>query len=213
MTTTFATIRSALLYNISGLVLVSGITLLPSVFSSNVGVVNTPLLLCKLYIIELFLWNGLGFILMNANVKMNNAISGAIVTVLSIVLFHVIAVLYGAPLTESFSETFHLATLLAATTVMPCLTIIGADAAALVRVFAHNKPELGLECCVWITTSSSIVGAWFGAFPIPLDWDRPWQAWPVSCIIGTLLGYGMGLLIASGYILYQYNKIRKMKLV
>ncbi|XP_029449223.1 phosphatidylinositol-glycan biosynthesis class F protein isoform X3 [Rhinatrema bivittatum] len=25
-----------------------------------------------------------------------------------------------------------------------------------------------------ITTVCSIVGAWFGAFPIPLDWDRPW---------------------------------------
>ena len=39
-------------------------------------------------------------------------------------------------------------------------------------------------CCramsVWdtslqITTGCSVVGAWLGAFPIPLDWDRPWQ--------------------------------------
>lgn len=26
-----------------------------------------------------------------------------------------------------------------------------------------------------ITTACSVVGAWLGAFPIPLDWDRPWQ--------------------------------------
>ena len=22
---------------------------------------------------------------------------------------------------------------------------------------------------------AALVGAWLGAFPIPLDWDRPWQ--------------------------------------
>lgn len=27
----------------------------------------------------------------------------------------------------------------------------------------------------------SVLGAWLGAFPIPLDWDRPWQ---VSLCIG-----------------------------
>lgn len=26
-----------------------------------------------------------------------------------------------------------------------------------------------------ITTGCSVIGAWLGAFPIPLDWDRPWQ--------------------------------------
>ncbi len=25
------------------------------------------------------------------------------------------------------------------------------------------------------TTGCSVIGAWLGAFPIPLDWDRPWQ--------------------------------------
>ena len=31
-------------------------------------------------------------------------------------------------------------------------------------------------------------GTWFGAFPIPLDWDRPWQAWPITCVIGAVIG-------------------------
>ena len=34
----------------------------------------------------------------------------------------------------------------------------------------------------------AVVGAWFGAFPIPLDWDRPWQAWPITCVIGAVIG-------------------------
>ena len=31
------------------------------------------------------------------------------------------------------------------------------------------------ENSLQITTISSFTGAWLGAFPIPLDWERPWQ--------------------------------------
>lgn len=31
------------------------------------------------------------------------------------------------------------------------------------------------ENSLQITTISSFVGTWLGAFPIPLDWERPWQ--------------------------------------
>ncbi|GAB1868094.1 hypothetical protein CAJAP_09173 [Camponotus japonicus] len=36
---------------------------------------------------------------------------------------------------------------------------------------------------------ATILGTWLGAIVNPLDWDRPWQAWPIPCIIGALLGY------------------------
>ena len=44
----------------------------------------------------------------------------------------------------------------------------------------------------------TVVGAWFGAFPIPLDWDRPWQAWPITCVVGAVAGNalaGLGSLL------------------
>lgn len=31
------------------------------------------------------------------------------------------------------------------------------------------------ENSLQMTTISSFVGAWLGALPIPLDWERPWQ--------------------------------------
>lgn len=40
-----------------------------------------------------------------------------------------------------------------------------------------------------ITTGCSVVGAWLGAFPIPLDWDRPWQVSIESDSIHTLISY------------------------
>eukprot|EP00127_Corallochytrium_limacisporum_P005258 Clim_evm75s201 gene=Clim_evmTU75s201 len=39
-------------------------------------------------------------------------------------------------------------------------------------------------------------GAWLGAVPIPLDWDRPWQAWPITNSVGCVLGSGLGGLLA-----------------
>ncbi|KAF3932227.1 hypothetical protein ABW20_dc0110455 [Dactylellina cionopaga] len=38
------------------------------------------------------------------------------------------------------------------------------------------------------------LGAWFGAIPIPLDWDREWQKWPVTIIVGMYAGYAAGRL-------------------
>ena len=35
--------------------------------------------------------------------------------------------------------------------------------------------DLGAESSLFLTTVCATVGAWLGAFPIPLDWDRPWQ--------------------------------------
>ena len=44
-----------------------------------------------------------------------------------------------------------------------------------------------------------LLGNWLACFVIPLDWDRPWQVWPNSLIIGTyisgLIAYSLGVYI------------------
>ena len=49
---------------------------------------------------------------------------------------------------------------------------------------------------LYISAMGAFVGAWFGAFPIPLDWDRPWQIWPISCNIGLAIGVFGGNLVS-----------------
>jgi phosphatidylinositol glycan class F len=44
------------------------------------------------------------------------------------------------------------------------------------------------------------LGAWLGAVPIPLDWDREWQKWPVTIVTGAYAGYVIGKL-AGGWLL------------
>lgn len=42
------------------------------------------------------------------------------------------------------------------------------------------------DTCLQITVACTVVGAWVGAFPIPLDWDRPWQVSPRPLILNCL---------------------------
>ncbi|XP_040554126.1 phosphatidylinositol-glycan biosynthesis class F protein isoform X2 [Gallus gallus] len=94
---------------------------------------------------------------------------------MSCILFHAIIVLYGAPLIESVTETFLFAVLLSTFTTLQCLCLLGPNIQAWIRVFSRNGAMSIWENSLQITTTCSILGGWFGAFPIPLDWDRPWQ--------------------------------------
>ncbi|CAI8505116.1 unnamed protein product [Hanseniaspora opuntiae] len=44
-----------------------------------------------------------------------------------------------------------------------------------------------------------LLGNWLACFVIPLDWDRPWQVWPNSLVIGTyisgMIAYSLGVYI------------------
>ncbi|KAH3683370.1 hypothetical protein WICPIJ_005659 [Wickerhamomyces pijperi] len=33
-----------------------------------------------------------------------------------------------------------------------------------------------------------LVGCWLGAVVVPLDWDRPWQTWPLPIVFGAFIG-------------------------
>lgn len=32
-----------------------------------------------------------------------------------------------------------------------------------------------MERAICIPAHGAVIGAWIGAFPMPLDWERPWQ--------------------------------------
>ncbi|XP_029449222.1 phosphatidylinositol-glycan biosynthesis class F protein isoform X2 [Rhinatrema bivittatum] len=122
---------------------------------------------------------------------------------ISCLLFHGITVLYGAPLVESVLETFLFAVLLSTFTTLRCLCLLGSNPQMWIRVFSKNGAMSIWDSSLQITTVCSIVGAWFGAFPIPLDWDRPWQVWPISCSLGATFGYVAGLIIAPLWIYWN----------
>lgn len=51
-----------------------------------------------------------------------------------------------------------------------------------------NAVYCGLLGAVW--------GAWLGVGPLPLDWDRDWQMWPITLVMGAYSGAFLGPLLA-----------------
>ena len=42
----------------------------------------------------------------------------------------------------------------------------------------------------------TIFGAWSGAILIPLDWDRWWQQWPITCLVSATIGAGLSIVFS-----------------
>ncbi|KAM8945350.1 GPI ethanolamine phosphate transferase, stabilizing subunit [Pelodytes ibericus] len=139
--------------------------------------------------------------------KVNKFSKSCIYFFTSCLLFHGIIVLYGAPLLESVPETFLFAVLLSSFTTSRCLCILGPNFHAWVRVFSRDGAMSVWDHSLQITTVCCVVGAWLGAFPIPLDWDRPWQVWPISCSLGATFGYVTGLLLAPLWIYWNRKQL------
>ncbi|XP_027018888.1 phosphatidylinositol-glycan biosynthesis class F protein [Tachysurus fulvidraco] len=139
--------------------------------------------------------------------KFSRLIRSGVYFLLSCLFFHSVVVLYGAPLLESAVETFSLAVLLSTLTTLRCLCMHGPNVQAWIRVFSRDGAMSVWDTSLQITTGCSVIGAWLGAFPIPLDWDRPWQVWPISCSFGATGGFLTGLLAAPIWIRWHRKQL------
>lgn len=112
--------------------------------------------------------------------------------------FYVIAC-FGAPLLAPTSdhislETVSFAALVTILAALPVVIILGPERSNFSRLLFETsifggglEDPLGRVLCQNLL--GACVGAWAGAWPIPLDWDRPWQAWPITCVLGAVFGY------------------------
>lgn len=57
-------------------------------------------------------------------------------------------------------------------------------------LMSTSKKLFYVRNLVWGT----LIGAWLGAIPIPLDWDRWWQEWPITCLVSSTIGAFCSLL-------------------
>ncbi|KAI0028753.1 GPI biosynthesis protein family Pig-F-domain-containing protein, partial [Vararia minispora EC-137] len=130
--------------------------------------------------------------------------------------YSIVIVLFGAPLSTHLLHTlllgFNLAIL---TTLVPSYAIgvptlplglpfilktqraRGSDSALAlndtwIRLFAEQRPQNPSERAMLYPAVGSLLGAWAGVIPIGLDWDRPWQAYPLTPLFGATVGYVLG---------------------
>lgn len=150
----------------------------------------TLYLLCGILLHFVFLSNRQKLPTKTKNVKIRNIFKALIMIVLSIAAFYVVAVLFGAPFYSAQEETFMFSVLLTILVVLPLILNLGLDSTISILSSASVFVEKdGLSTIFSIAIRFVLFGAWLGAVVIPLDWDRPWQAWPIPCSFGAMIGY------------------------
>ncbi|KAL1856350.1 hypothetical protein VTK73DRAFT_8307 [Phialemonium thermophilum] len=130
-----------------------------------------------------------------------NAILAAFLSLLLSVLvapfFHVGMVLFGAPLLTHIPHTLYCSLHLSILTLFPLIYVHGVDSTSWVAIAGFRAPfDETFGGLV-----GGVVGAWLGAVPIPLDWDREWQKWPVTILCGIYGGYILGKVVGGSLLL------------
>jgi phosphatidylinositol glycan class F len=101
---------------------------------------------------------------------------------------YICLVLFGAPFLTHGAHTLLCAAHLSVLALFPLFYVHGVDAASWAAVGGFSAPlDETFGGLV-----GALVGAWLGAVPIPLDWDRDWQKWPVTVLCGLYAGYLLG---------------------
>nr|OQO15664.1 hypothetical protein B0A51_15764 [Rachicladosporium sp. CCFEE 5018] len=112
---------------------------------------------------------------------------------LSTPLLYITLILFGGPLTTHLPHTALLALHLALLITPQLYYVHGLDALTWRRIVSLQLP---VDEVVGMSMGAC-VGAWLGAIPIPLDWDREWQKWPVTVVSGAYVGAVVGKLVGG----------------
>ena len=113
--------------------------------------------------------------------------------VLGTPILSILQILFGAPLTTHFPHTALCAAHLSMLIALPLVYVHGIDKVVWREIACAFLPFDD----VWAASVGTAIGAWLGAVPIPLDWDREWQKWPVTIVSGAYAGYVVGKLLGG----------------
>lgn len=124
-----------------------------------------------------------------------SALLAAVLALMMSVLVFGLLILFGAPAASLVHSTFLCAVHISLLSVLPLVYIYNLDSQTWKDIISVRLPLNG----VYGASVGTWVGAWLGAIPIPLDWDRPWQQWPITILVGSYVGTALGTLIGATY--------------
>ncbi|XP_038904140.1 phosphatidylinositol-glycan biosynthesis class F protein [Benincasa hispida] len=105
------------------------------------------------------------------------------------------AIVLGAPVgAQYFVKTLNWSLVMSLFNIVPSACVFGSSWRDWQRLFAYTKPNGTIDHMICIPAHGAIIGAWFGAWPMPLDWERPWQEWPICVSYGAILGYSIAMV-------------------
>ena len=136
-------------------------------------------------------------------------IGSLITTLLSAIPIYFLFIAFGAPLFESVRETLVLSLSVSILTVFPCALAFRPTfrywISKLILLELYSIQELYLVLQVYAVS----LCVWLSAFPILLDWNRPWQKWPIPSLIGAWLGFCVSQI--GSLVLHTVGISRKFK--
>lgn len=124
-------------------------------------------------------------------------VSSIVVSIILALPVYIMIVLFGAPFLSYNVETGLLCLHLSMLTFNPLLILFKFDYDQFMDIFKVDKIYKSIFMNPVLSASlMTLIGTWFGVLPIPLDWDRPWQQWPITLVIGAYLGSIAGSLVS-----------------
>ncbi|XP_063360795.1 phosphatidylinositol-glycan biosynthesis class F protein [Cydia amplana] len=103
--------------------------------------------------------------------------------------FFIGIILFGAPVLDCHEETLMLSSLLTLLTVFPLVAHTGVETSMQLLFGVKNFAKDSVLEMLVNNALLTVCGAWLGAVVIPLDWNTPWQVWPIPCYLGAIGGY------------------------
>ncbi|CAG9795029.1 unnamed protein product [Diatraea saccharalis] len=103
--------------------------------------------------------------------------------------FFIGIILFGAPILECHEETLMLSALITLLAVFPLIAHCGVEISMQLLFGIKSYTKNTIVQMLINNALLTLCGAWLGAVVIPLDWNTPWQKWPIPCYLGAVAGY------------------------
>ncbi|KAJ8513326.1 hypothetical protein OPV22_003760 [Ensete ventricosum] len=118
------------------------------------------------------------------------------------------AIVLGAPVgLKYWLSTIYWSSLMSLFTFVPAVCVFGTSRTDWQRILAYSKPKEGIDCVISLPAQGAVIGAWLGAWPMPLDWERPWQEWPICVTYGAIAGYSVGMFASAVFVQLLRRKV------
>ncbi|XP_074604462.1 phosphatidylinositol glycan anchor biosynthesis class F [Brevipalpus obovatus] len=132
--------------------------------------------------------------------KFSDGSIAMIFTIISIMFLVILAL--GGPLLSDFDQSLSLAVIISSLAFLPSLftkQLLSEIRGELILEYL-NKPFYKFSN-LWILSLSltmqfTLIGAWFGAFWLKLDWITPWRIYPIPSVMGALIFHGLACIFS-----------------
>ncbi|KAK3148491.1 hypothetical protein QOZ80_3BG0295710 [Eleusine coracana subsp. coracana] len=122
------------------------------------------------------------------------------------------AIVLGAPVgLKYWIATTYWSLLMSLFTFVPAASVYGASKIDWQNVLSHTIYFVPIDVKDYMISApchGAVIGAWLGAWPMPLDWERPWQEWPISVTYGAVAGHLVGKVASLTLIVLHKRRVR-----